>query len=212
MTNTVLDHTGKRFGKLTVISYAGKARDGHSLWLCRCDCGNFSYVQSNNIRRTKSCGCYQKEVVRKNKKTHGEHKSRLYTAWINMRRRCSYEKSIGYKNYGGRGIRVCEEWDCSFFAFRKWAYENGYKNDLTIDRINNDGNYTPENCRWADMKQQGRNNSHNKTWRGKCLAELCEMYKMPYGTVKARINRLKWPFEKALTIPVDKRFRPRRCA
>jgi hypothetical protein len=167
------DLTGQRFGRLVVIEYAGshvsKNNSRTTMWKCKCDCGNIKDVSSVNLRygTTRSCGCLHKEQLAALNRTHGlsGKKTRLYTIWKNMRRRCSNPNDKSYKNYGGRGISVCEEWDKNFEAFYKWSIENGYKEDiaesnrnrLSIDRINNDGNYEPSNCRWTNDYVQSSN-------------------------------------------------------
>lgn len=162
-----IDLVGRRFGKLTVLKEAGRKANGMVLWFCQCDCGVFSTVRGDRLRsgKTKSCGCSGCCAIK-----HGESKSRLYQTWTNMIRRCCFPNHNNFKNYGGRGITVCEEWRNSFEAFYEWAMANGYdetapRGQCTIDRINNDGNYCPENCRWVDMVVQAnnrRNNRHNK--------------------------------------------------
>ena len=167
------DLTGQRFGRLTVIEYAGtlvtKNHSRTTMWKCKCDCGNIKDVRYSNLARgtTQSCGCIHKEKLGSMNRTHGlsGNKTRLYTIWKNMRGRCFNTNDKSYDRYGGRGISVCEEWDKSFEAFYKWSIENGYKEDiaesnrnrLSIDRINNDGNYEPSNCRWTNDFVQASN-------------------------------------------------------
>lgn len=162
------DLTNNKFGRLTAIIYAGKTKDRHSKWLCRCDCGNEVVVNSNLLTsgHTKSCGCLRKENVSKSRYKHGGRKShndteRLYYVWVEMRSRCNNTKNKEYRFYGGKGIKVCKEWD-DYSAFRKWAIENGYDKNAdygkcTIDRIDNNGDYEPKNCRWVSMAVQNKN-------------------------------------------------------
>jgi hypothetical protein len=154
------DLTGQRFGKLVVVSMAGKTKYWDRKWLCKCDCGGDALVLGGNLKRghTTSCGCSRIDAIT----SHGGCGSRLYTIWSLMIRRCEKEYDGRYHRYGGRGISVCDEWRNSFEVFRDWAMENGYEPTLTIDRINNDGNYEPANCRWATLKDQAQNrgNSH----------------------------------------------------
>ena len=154
--------TGQRYGRLTVIGLDGRNNQGHNMWKCRCDCGNFSRVSVGSLRSgsIKSCGCLQRERTSEASRTHGMSKSRLYNIWRGMKRRCTNPRSAQYSNYGGRGIKVCDEWMKSSSAFFEWAMNNGYRDDLTIDRIDNDGDYEPNNCRWTTMQVQARNSRH----------------------------------------------------
>lgn len=159
----LLDLTGQRFGKLTVIEFAGHAPNRKTLWKCKCDCGNETLVKTNALRSgaTKSCGCLVPVVSGDTHRKHGMSESRLYRTWKNMKARCSNERVLCYPHYGGRGIAVCEEWQNSFEAFRDWALANGYRDNLTIDRIDVNGNYCPDNCQWVSMKTQCENRSNN---------------------------------------------------
>ena len=140
---------------------------GNRLWLCRCDCGKeiITHSQRLKIGKTQSCGCYNSELTtirNKQNTTILAGKNRLYRIYWGMRTRCYNSKDKAYKRYGARGITICAEWLSSFEIFQDWALKNGYKNSLSIDRINNDGNYEPSNCRWATAKEQANNRSTNK--------------------------------------------------
>lgn len=154
------DMTGKKFGKLTVVRYAGPNHRKDATWLCKCDCGNEVVVQGQALRSgaTVSCGCYNRESHR----THGGSGERLYGVWHGMRNRCNNHSDKSFKHYGALGVKVCPEWDKDYSAFREWALASGYDPDApfqecTIDRIDPSGDYEPSNCRWVDIATQERN-------------------------------------------------------
>ncbi len=151
------DLAGQKFGRLSVIRYANYEKNHQSMWECECECGNIAIVRGNYLTsgHTTSCGCIHKLG---NHKTHGmSYNSRLYNVWRGMKQRCCDKNHPKYGHWGGRGIRVCDEWLNSFLNFYDWAMGNGYQNNLSLDRINNDGNYDPSNCRWATAKEQANN-------------------------------------------------------
>jgi hypothetical protein len=157
-----VDISGQTFGRLTAIEIAGR-KYKTTLWRCRCSCGNETIVFVAYLRsgHTKSCGCLRGEITSQRNYTHGERQTRLYKIWAGMKQRCTNPKIAFFHRYGGRGIKVCEDWNV-FEPFRDWAIANGYRNDLSIDRINNDGNYEPSNCRWITQSSQSRNTSQTR--------------------------------------------------
>lgn len=157
-----LNLKGQKFGRWTVVEEVPDMRKG-TYWKCLCECGNESVVSGSMLRygKSQSCGCLTIENKIKAKTTHGQTKTRLYRIWRGMRGRCQYEKKDNYQNYGGRGIKVCDEWDNSFESFRDWALNNGYTDELTLDRIESDGDYKPSNCRWISLKEQQNNKRSN---------------------------------------------------
>lgn len=155
-----IDLTGQRFGRLVVVSRAPN-KSKHTMWNCVCDCGNETIVSADSLRRgaTTSCGCYGKEQLLKANTKHGLSGSRIKRIYYDMHSRCENPNTPKFKNHGGRGIKVCNEWsgEDGLINFNKWALENGYSDDLSIDRIDNDGNYEPNNCRWATYNEQQLN-------------------------------------------------------
>lgn len=190
---------GRRFGRWLVLEETDERKCGSVAWLCKCDCGTVRTVSSNALLMGKSvsCGCYNKDVITK----HGMGRTRLAGIWRNIRYRCDNPQAIGANNYINRGIKICDEWANSFEAFAEWALANGYSDDLTIDRIDNNGNYEPSNCRWTTAKEQGRNKRNNVllTCNGEthCLSEWAEITNQP----RARLNRrrtLGWSDEEII--------------
>lgn len=160
-----IEMIGKRFGRLTVIEEAQKRKNKFVCWVCKCDCGNITKpVKGARLRNgeTKSCGCLWSETMLRIHTVHGLCGTRVYSIWDNMIQRCTNSKRPQFKDYGGRGINVCDEWKNDFQAFYDWAMSHGYADNLTIDRIDVNGNYEPSNCRWVTMKVQQNNRRNNR--------------------------------------------------
>lgn len=200
------DETGNQYGRLTVLEFAGVIK-GKSTWKCKCACGNECIVTANKLRMgsTKSCGCLQREH-RKNgdiNRTHGMSKTHLYVLWMHMKARCDSPSQPMYYCYGGRGIRYCDEWKV-FEPFKEWAIANGYKEGLSLERINVNGNYEPSNCKWILPHEQHWNlqRSHRITAFGKTqtIAEWALETGLKYDTIERRINQYGWTVEDALTV------------
>lgn len=186
----IIDLYGKRFGKLCVKELVGTNEKG-AVWKCKCDCGEIAYVSSSGLLHgTKSCGCLVKE---NHLHTHNKSHTRLYRIWQDMKRRCYNINDEAYSYYGGRGISVCIDWIDDFQSFYDWSIRNGYADNLTIDRIDVNGNYEPSNCRWATQKEQMNNtrNNHLLTFNGKTqtIAQWSEELQINYSTIHGRLRR-----------------------
>ena len=216
MNHNFKDLTGQIFGRLTVIDFAYTSKGRKAYWNCLCECGKRTVVSGDKLRsgRTKSCGCLQDELRKKglNHRTHGMTNTKLYVIWCNMKARCYSENCDMYYNYGGRGIRVCDEWRNSFKNFAEWAFSSGYTNGLSIERKNVDGNYEPNNCLWIPLREQAFNQrrSHRLTAFGKTqtIGEWANETGLKYDTIERRINQYGWTAEEALTIAPHKRRTP----
>ena len=212
--NKIEDLTGKRFNKLLVIERVENDKSGKSRWRCLCDCGNRVVVGANNLRNgnTHSCGCLKKKMMSAKQFKHGDaggrksESTRLYRIWRGMISRCYTPSATEYEYYGGRGISVCDAWRNNYSEFRCWALSNGYNDDLTIDRINNNSDYSPNNCRWISKQDQMLNKSNNRliTFNNvtKTITEWAYGFGIDRRTLSGRIDRYHWPVEKALTTPV----------
>lgn len=221
MKNNRLDLIGQRFGKLTVIEYAGtktyKNGNKFSQWLCQCDCGGKKVALGTNLKRgiTQSCGCLVKEAAclreSSGHKKHGYHGERLYNVWKGMKSRCNNKNNSSYKHYGARGIKVCEEWNTDYASFRKWALEAGYNEEekrgkCTLDRVDVNGDYCPENCRWVSQSTQMRNTRCNRMieYDGeiKSLSEWADILGVSRRILYSRIYTYHQDIDKAFTSPV----------
>lgn len=207
----IKDMTGQRFGRLYVIAFDHLDEvNGLAYWKCICDCGKEVVVRGNCLRtgESRSCGCLARELSSIRNSTHNCRNTRLYHTWIDMKQRCMNPNQPDYPRWGGRGITVCESWLKSFDNFKEWAIENGYTDTLTIDRIDNDGNYCPENCRWATLEDQANNRRNSKLieFNGEIYSET-QWSRLLGGNRNLVHNRLKkgWSIEKALTTPVCRR-------
>lgn len=206
--NPVKDLTGNRYGRLVVLE-----RDGSNYptrWKCLCDCGKVVSVRGGHLKDggVKSCGCLisNPEIP---KGTHYETHTRLYRIWCMIKGRCYRPSHSSYYCYGAKGIKMCEEWKNNYTAFRDWAHNAGYADDLSIERIDINKDYCPENCTWIPLGDQSKNRSTSVVYeyngKKQILKDWCREYNMPYNSVHSRIKYHGWSFEKALFTPIDKR-------
>ncbi len=184
MKQTVINMEGKEFNNIKVIRRNGSDSKGKALWDVKCHCGNIFTTSGASIRSggTKSCGCSRLKSAKKmgkGNKTHGETGSKLYSIWHGMKARCYNSNHKSYDYYGGRGIKVCDSWKNSFENFRDWSLNNGYQKELSIERKDVNGNYEPENCKWATMEEQSINRRNNVYlwYEGKAMtqSEICKL-------------------------------------
>ena len=207
---------GDRFGRWTVIEEVEGIRYSPNTrirrFLCVCDCGTERVVRYDYLKngKSKSCGCLLSEI-NKSRRTYEEGivNSRLYHIWWSMKQRCYYPKHINYNIYGGKGVTMCQEWLDDFMTFYNWALANGYSEELTIDRIDSNGNYEPSNCRWATYKEQANNTckATKITYKGitHTINEWADIVGIKAANLRHRIIIRRWPVEKAFFTPVQKR-------
>lgn len=199
-----LNLKGNIYGKLTVLSRSQNNSRGRAMWLCKCECGKEKIISSDNLTqgKTKSCGCAKFES---HNKKHGLTKTDIHNKWISMRQRCNDKNHKSYSRYGAIGINVCEEWNNSFEEFAKWSFKNGYKDGLSLDRIDNNQGYYPDNCRWVEWKKQCNNRSSNILieYNGeiKTLKEWQEILNFDYNLVNERISVYGYSFKDAISLP-----------
>lgn len=186
----LVDLTGQRFGRLVVIEKSVSGQGRHVRWLCQCDCGNTTIVDGGNLKagRTKSCGCYVKEG--NSHRTHGDSRTRLYRIWRGIKQRCYCPKASHYKSYGGRGITMCGEWLNSFEAFRDWSLSNGYRDDLSIDRKDNNRGYSPDNCGWSTNMEQANNKRTNVLFTIHGQTKSMNAWARELGITKSKIETM----------------------
>ena len=204
------DITGQKFNHLTVVELESNLNQ-KAIWKCQCDCGNFKNVNGKDLKsgHTKSCGCLQKKtkIVRSKNQRIAKNQDRLKQEWYSMKNRC-LSTYHGHKGYYDRGITVCQEWIESYSNFKNWALANGYNDNLTLDRINNNKGYSPQNCRWATQKEQANNKTTNVfiTYNGKTqtMKQWCDELELSYGTIRARRRNGKEGAD--LFAPVKKKY------
>lgn len=203
------DLTGNKYGKLTVIKraddYVSPSGNRSVRWLCVCECGREKIAIGAELKRgnTQSCGCMHKAVWHNIVTKHGKHDTRIYRIWKGMLTRCYNTNHHTYANYGKRGIAVCDEWKDNFQAFYDWSMENGYTNDLSIDRIDYNKGYTPDNCRWTTTTEQANNTrkNHYITYDGKTqtMAEWAKELGIPYTLLRDRVCKLGWSIDEVIS-------------
>lgn len=215
--NKPMDIIGQKFNRLTILKFVGVDKYGNSKFLCKCDCGKTKVLLGSKVKggRTKSCGCLHSETARNNTKKHLSSHTKIYNVYAHILSRCFCKTNKNYHNYGGRGITVCKEWtdkENGFDSFYKWSIQNGYDETAefgkcTIDRIDNNGDYEPSNCRWVSIKEQANNKrvNHLLTYKGKTQNVTQWAIELGFnkGTLFSRIHK-GWSVEKMLSTPVKK--------
>ena len=199
----IIDMTGRQIGRWTVLKQAGNAPGGAALWMCLCACGTQKAVGGQDLRsgRTQSCGCASREDRPTWSTTHGESRTRLYRIWKAMRTRCHNPNIPGYHLYGGRGITICSEWS-RYEAFRDWAIAAGYRDDLSIERLDNDNGYCPENCTWATKQEQSENRRFvQRAPDGELWWRKAQANGITQGAYRTRLYD-GWSHEEASSVPV----------
>lgn len=198
---------GQRFGRLVVIKESPiRTTNGQVCWVCQCDCGNTVEVRSGNLQSGNTSGCGCGRVGNKNARKYGfEVPKRLVHIYSAMKHRCNNPNNNGYQNYGGRGIKVCKEWNDNAEMFYRWALANGYSGETSLDRIDVNGGYSPENCRWATQKTQANNRRNNRAVEingtVKTISEWADFAGLPYSLVADRVIKKKWAGERILEPP-----------
>jgi len=213
--NNFLDLTGEKFNRLSVICrdvdyIVPKSGRHKAQWKCKCECGNICIVREDGLRNghAKSCGCYNRQRTKESHTIHGKSHDRIYKIWVGIKGRCLNPNDDGYKIYGGRGIIICDKWKNNFMSFYYWALNNGYSENLTIERINVNGNYEPSNCTWIPNSKQGGNKRNtiriNYKEQNYTLRELSELFKINHRTL-----RYRWCNNVQLDLPVKMRNAPK---
>lgn len=189
------DLIGKKFERLTVKKRVKNGKHGEARWLCNCQCGNTTIVKTYHLTsgKIRSCGCIKKEILKKRENIHHKSNTKIYKIWASIKQRCTNSKHKNCKRYKERGIKICEQWKRSFVEFYNWAISSGYKEGLTIERINNNGNYEPSNCRWATRKEQANNTSRNHFvyFNGErhTISEWSKKLGIKYSVLENRLRR-----------------------
>ena len=199
------DLTGMKFGMLTIIGPYERSKCSARRYMAKCDCGRVVPVYAGHVKHQQSCGCIRGKHHSTRHYKHYMTGKRLYNIWSSMKARCMNPNSDAYDNYGGRGITVCESW-LDFEQFKNWAMSSGYNDTLTIERIDVNKGYCPENCTWATRIDQARNRRSSRylTYNNEThtLAEWADILNIKYHTLCSRINNYGWSIEKAFTTPV----------
>jgi len=206
------DLIGKKINRLTILIELGKNKKGKTEFLCQCDCGEFKAYEGRQLKsgEIKTCGNHLVEFIKSANITHGDTGTRIYRIHANMLQRCGNSNDKNFSDYGGRGISVCTEWsgDNGYTIFKKWALDNKYDDSLSIDRVDVNGDYEPNNCRWASNEAQQRNKRNTKFYtydnKTQSLIEWAEEYDLNYNSLWKRMNKYSYNIEKALTYNIEK--------
>lgn len=206
----IKNEIGNNYGRLNVLS-RGSSTNNHAYWNCICECGNLTTVRGADLRNNKirSCGCLKNETTSKIFKKHGLSNHKLYDVWTKIKSRCYNKNDKDYKNYGGRRIKVCDEWMNDFMSFYNWSLSSGYIDKLTIERIDVNNDYKPSNCKFIPNCEQSLNwrRSLKFTYKGetKDIRYFSNKYNINYYALRARLTQYKWDINKAIETPISLR-------